>query len=240
MTTQESNTDTHKTHWSRRSVKGSVAQRTAQLVVNLTTSPQYVPRYVAHNFFGNKSPLNLEIPWFSYAAIDFLSGFLRPQMSVFEYGSGGSTIFFSKRVKQVQSVEDDASWYEFVSKRLKEKGLANVSVKLCPFDFKNPVGFEDSAYCRALPNERFDVIVVDGKEEWVHVRPTCFKLAEKHIKPGGIIIVDDSWRYPTLRKQNRAKKVEIFESVGPGRPGVTSTDVFFTEFIFQRWKSSIS
>ena len=48
-----------------------------------------------------------------------------------------------------------------------------------------------------------------------------------HIKPGGIIVVDDSWRYPKLRQENRAQKHRIFQSVGPCRPGVTSTDIFF-------------
>ena len=43
----------------------------------------------------------------------------------------------------------------------------------------------------------------------------------------GIVVVDDSWRYPGLRRNHRAKELKIFQSVGPCRPGVTSTDVFF-------------
>jgi hypothetical protein len=42
-----------------------------------------------------------------------------------------------------------------------------------------------------------------------------------------MIVVDDSWRYPELRAKNRAKRFSVFQSVGPCRPGVTSTDVFF-------------
>ena len=55
----------------------------------------------------------------------------------------------------------------------------------------------------------------------------CFERAENQIKPGGIIVIDDSWRYPGLRKKNRAKEFREFRSVGPCRPGVTSTDVYF-------------
>ena len=59
------------------------------------------------------------------------------------------------------------------------------------------------------------------------VRPICFRKAEEHVKPNGIIVVDDSWRYPSLRENNRARDVKVFQSVGPCLLGVTSTDVFF-------------
>jgi predicted O-methyltransferase YrrM len=171
--------------------------------------------------------LDLELPWFSYAAIDFLEAFLRPQMQVFEYGSGGSTLFFAKRVKSVYSVEDNSNWFDLVSQRLKRHGLSNATLKLCPFDFKNPVGFESSPYLNSLADKNFDVIVVDGSEEWTQVRPACFQRAEAFMKKGGILVLDDSWRYQGLRENNSAREYRIFQSVGPGRPGVTSTDVFF-------------
>jgi predicted O-methyltransferase YrrM len=127
----------------------------------------------------------------------------------------------------VYSIEDNVTWFELVVTRVQELGISNVTLKLCPFDFKNPVGFDQSQYLNAIPDERFDVIVVDGSEEWTQVRPICFKKAETRVKPGGIIIVDDSWRYPVLRQNNSAKSYKVCQSVGPGRPGVTSTDIFF-------------
>ena len=78
-----------------------------------------------------------------------------------------------------------------------------------------------------MPDDRFDIIVVDGSEEWNLIRPICFEKAEKHVKKGGVIVVDDSWRYPELRERNQAKDFQVFQSVGPCRPGVTSTDIFF-------------
>src|SRR5262245_35793658 len=98
-----------------------------------------------------RTPLDLETPWFSYAAIDFLDHFVQRGMTVFEYGSGGSTLFFARRAKTVYSVEDNLTWHELVSNRLKQKGLNNVTLKFCPFDFRNPVGFEGSAYLHAMP-----------------------------------------------------------------------------------------
>ena len=206
---------------------GTVPQKIGRVIGNLILHPQYISRCLAHNVINGKTPLDLEIPWFSYAAIDFLEGYVQPHMSVFEYGSGGSTIFFARRAQRVFSVEDNPKWFEWVSRRLEEKGLTNATLKLCEFDFKNPAGFEDSAYLQAMPEETFDIIVIDGSEEWTKVRPICFAKAEARLKPGGIIVVDDSWRYPALRENHHAKEVKVFQSVGPCRPGVTSTDVFF-------------
>jgi hypothetical protein len=206
---------------------GTVAQKVGRVITNLLAHPRYIPRCVNHNLINGKTPLDLELPWFSYAAIDFLNGFVHKEMTVCEYGSGGSTLFFARRVKSVVSIEDNSRWYEMVSRRLDEKALRNVMLRLYPFNFKNPAGFENSAYLHALPDEKFDVIVVDGSEEWHQVRPVCFERAEGRIKEGGIIVVDDSWRYPGLRQRNRAKKCRVFQSVGPCRPGVTSTDIFF-------------
>ena len=207
-------------------MRGSSSRRIARLIGNLVVCPKYLPGYLQTNLLS-KQPLDLELAWFSYAAIDFLKSFLRPQMSVFEYGSGGSTLFFAKRVQTVISTEDNATWLENVRRRLTELSLKNVMLQHHEFDFKNPEGFENSAYLHSIPPQKFDVIVVDGAEDAVPVRPICFYHAENFINPGGIIVVDDSWRYPELRRINRAAKHRIFKSVGPCRPGVTSTDIFF-------------
>jgi predicted O-methyltransferase YrrM len=206
---------------------GTVPQKIGRLVANLVLHPHYIPRCVAHNVRNGRTPLDLELPWFSYAAIDFLEIFLEPHMAICEYGSGGSTLFFARRARSVYSIEDNPEWFERVSLRLKREAIANVTLVLHRFDFKKPDGFEHSEYLNAIPDQRFDVIVIDGSEEWTQVRPICFERAEAKIKQGGIIVVDDSWRYPRLREHNQAKDVQIFQSVGPCRPGVTSTDVFF-------------
>jgi precorrin-6B methylase 2 len=208
-------------------MKGSIPVKIGRLVADLARHPHYLPRTFRHNIINGAMPLDLQLPWFSYAAIDFLEDKLKPEMEVCEYGSGGSTLFFAKRTKGVVSIEDNPRWFEMVRERVNKLELNNVELKLCPFDFKNPVGFEKSDYLHALPKKKFDIIVIDGTEEWHQVRPICFEHAEKFIKPGGMIVVDDSWRYPSLRNHHHARSHKIFQSVGPCRPGVTSTDVFF-------------
>jgi predicted O-methyltransferase YrrM len=211
---------------------GTNLAKVTRLIGNLFNNPQYASGYLLTNCL-KKVPLDLELPWFSYAAIDFLTAFLRPQMHVFEYGTGGSTLFFARKVRTVTSTEDNILWLQKVKERLTQAALTNVVLQHRQFDSKNPVNFESSDYLHSIPAREFDVIVVDGTEEFigqknaVQVRPTCFHHAESFIRPGGVIVVDDSWCYPELRRANRAKECRTFKSVGPSRPGVTSTDIFF-------------
>ncbi len=206
---------------------GTLTQKVSRLVCDFAAHPNHISRYVTKSILPGKSPLDMEIPWFSYAAIDFLETYLTTNMTVCEYGSGGSTLFLARRTKSVFSIENDVKWSNLVQSILLKKNIHNATISLHPYDFKNPVDFEQSDYLNAIPEEKFDVIVVDGMEEWIPVRPTCFNHAETRIKPGGIIIVDDSWRYLALRSINHARDVKVFESVGPCRPGVTSTDIYF-------------
>src|SRR5580765_7923492 len=100
---------------------GTVPQKIGRVITNLISHPQYIPRCFAHNVVNGKTPLDLELPWFSYAAIDFLECFLESHMKVCEYGSGGSTVFFAQRVKSVFSIEDNTQWFELVCARLERE-----------------------------------------------------------------------------------------------------------------------
>ncbi len=206
---------------------GSNVTRVSRAIASLLRHPQYIPSWISQNFVRETSPLDLELPWFSYTAIDYLQDYIKPDMTVCEFGSGGSSLFFSNRAASVLSVEDSKEWGELLEKKMADKSISNVTVVHAAFNPHKPDEFENSEYMNSINDQEFDVIVVDGTEADVPLRPACFRYAEKHIKTGGIIIVDDSWRYPELRTNNNAKSHRIFQSIGPCRKGVTSTDVYY-------------
>ena len=82
-------------------------QRVCKLGGDLLRQPANVPRYVGQNLVRRRSAMEMELPWFLYGAIDFLQEFLQREMEVFEFGSGGSTLFFARRCARVESVEED-------------------------------------------------------------------------------------------------------------------------------------
>jgi SAM-dependent methyltransferase len=179
-------------------------QRVQKLAGNLISHPGLIPRYVLHNCLARPSPIDVELPWFSYGAIDFLEAFLRPEMTVFEFGSGGSTLFFAERCRSVESVDEDRDWAAQVQARAAARSLNNIILRICPYDFSRVDGFEGSEYLAQIRGRSPDVVVVDGSDDPFVFRPICFRVAEEQVAPGGIIVVDDSWRYPDFRRTHRA------------------------------------
>ncbi|MEA2488493.1 MAG: hypothetical protein QOH21_285, partial [Acidobacteriota bacterium] len=77
---------------------------------------------------GDASPIADELPWMTFGAIDFLDGYLQPGMRVFEYGSGGSTLFYLRHGASVVSVEHDAEWGDVV----RGAATAELDLHVCP------------------------------------------------------------------------------------------------------------
>ena len=129
------------------------------------------------------------------------------------------------------SIENNEKWLKLVLDALDKKSIQNASVLLREINLASESQFQNSDYLNAL-SEKFDFIVVDGEDSfgpemtW-SAREICFKRAEEWINPKGFILVDDSWRYPKIRKISNAKKVIRFKSIGPCRQGVTTTDLHF-------------
>jgi hypothetical protein len=222
-------------------------KRVVRLLKNLASNPSYISRYIRGSLLNRSSyiafnsqflksicrqhkklPANARLPWFSYAAIDFLKSFLTNKMNVFEWGSGNSTLFFAQRCASVRSVENHSDWLNFLQDELAYNKILNVEIKMCPITSTTTEDFERSSYLTSIGSDFYDVIIVDGYDpEPFAWRPLCFYKAEQNIKAGGIIVVDDSWRYKQLRDTNLAKSFQVFESVGPERLGVTTTDIYF-------------
>jgi predicted O-methyltransferase YrrM len=208
-------------------MRGNNLTRLSRLVSHLVTHPRYVPRYLAHGLWTKRMPLDLGLPFFSYSAIEALEQILRPDMEVFEYGGGGSTLFFARRVRRVTTVENSAEWIERVGAKLRGENLSNVEFLHHPLLEDDLAAFLASPYLFALEGLRPDLILVDGRDKRKKLRQPCFYEAEKHIAPGGFIVLDNSWAYPELRTHNRARHWREFRSVGPSRIGVTTTDIYY-------------
>lgn len=175
-----------------------------------------------------KSPFEQEIPWISYPAIEAITARIKPGMKVLEFGGGGSTLFFANKGLDVTTIESDIDWKTNIENQVNAKGLKNVKVFHRHFNVQPEHTFRKSEYMVALPGQTYDIILVDGPEiEGYKARPICFEWAEKNINKGGIIIVDDAWRYPQLHKNNHAKSYKEFEGIGPARKGITRTDIYF-------------
>jgi hypothetical protein len=206
---------------------GTTFSKFLRLTGYLLRNPQDISRYLTHLPLIGKEPIDYELPWYSFKAIDFLDEYTNKNMTVFEFGGGGSTLFFARRAGSVYCAESSHEWAGKITSRLKGNEISNVQVETMPFDLTSLESFKSSAYLNSVKSHKSNIYIIDGYEESIEMRPTCFELVEKIVVEGDIIVLDDSWRYGAVRAQNKAKRVISFESVGPCRYGVTTTDIFF-------------
>jgi len=184
------------------------------------------------------SPLEDQFPWMVYEAVDWLKNVLKPNMTVFEWGSGGSTLFLAKHVQSVFTVEHDAKWHLQVSSKLVQCGLNSIDYQLIEPTISNQTdpfyvssdqkfqGYSFSDYVQAIDGyskNSFDLVVVDGR-----ARPGCIKHAIPRVRPGGYILLDNSERIEyALGKQLLTKWHQIvFRGPGPYADFFTETTVW--------------
>ncbi len=208
-------------------MKGNNLLKLARLLSYLASHPSMISLYFRESINRKVTPLSLGLPWISYTAIYQLELLLQKHHVVAEFGGGGSTLFFADRVHSVLCIESYDVWAKKINHELSIKEIRNVTLELFPYDPSDVTAYEMSENLNRIRDNVYDIILVDGYEENVELRPTCFWKAEKSIKQGGIIIVDDSWRYHQIRQNNRAKRWEVYKSIGPCRPGVTTTDIYY-------------
>jgi len=123
-------------------------------------------------------------PCLTMSVILFLKIILDKTMTVLETGSGRSTIWFAEQVKEIISFESNEDWYHGVTEKLKEEGLSNAIV-YCDPDYPT----------NSFPKFRgeFDIVFLDGADGHGD-RVAVIKAGHKFVKPGGYLIVDDSYR----------------------------------------------
>lgn len=149
----------------------------------------------------------LDLPWWTFEAVEKVDAFLqeRPDARVFEYGSGASTIWLSRRAASVVSVEHDRAWHPIVVGKLPSDGVRVRLVAPDALPAPDPRylstkpawrGCNFHSYVHAIDDEpgQFDVIVIDGR-----ARVACLEHAARRLAPDGLIVFDNTHR-PAYRR----------------------------------------
>lgn len=182
--------------------------------------PEIIPNLL-DMFYGHHATKKLQqslnlfgepIPWFSYPAIDYLKQFDLRDKTVFEWGSGNSSLFFAERAKKVTSVEHDTEWFELVNKTKKENQIL-IYKPLTEY----PKSIHDT-------DDTYDMIVIDGQRRF-----DCTIECVEKLKENGMIILDNSdWFYKSasfLKKEMNMIQFD-FHGFSPINEYVLTTSVF--------------
>lgn len=190
--------------------------------------------------------LNAPCPWLTFDAILALQERMRPGIRVFEYGSGGSTLFWlAKGAAEVVSVEHDPKWFRVMAARLVGKIQADLRLVSpertgAANQIHNPPdpalfqsddgifrGFSFEGYVRqidAFPDGYFDILLVDGR-----ARPSCIAHGAPKVRAGGLLVLDNADRSYYLSRTAASLAdfdQEIFSGMTPVTPGFSTTSIF--------------
>lgn len=153
------------------------------------------------------------IPWFSYPSIDFLEDRLSKDMTVFEYGCGNSTLWWSDHVGSVTGVEHNSEW----ASKMETETPDNANVIHYPEgeDYINAINEQDAV----------NIAVVDGLD-----RGDCVRASLNNLTEDGVLILDDFYRQPQSvyePLENQGFKHLSFYGATPIGPNGSSTAVFY-------------
>lgn len=174
-----------------------------------------IPADIGEFYYDEDKKVN---PWLGKSVIDLIKKHLNESLSVFEWGCGNSTLFWSQYVRDVVAVEHNKQWYEKMLQAVPD----NVLIKYCELEY-------GKEYCSSIleENKTFDIVLIDGRD-----RVRCAQNAVLKLKENGIIIWDDSERenyrpgYAFL-KENGFKQLEL-SSIAYGLPGAEQfTSIFY-------------
>jgi hypothetical protein len=182
-------------------------------------------------------------PWLVFDVIDVLNSLPLEGNTVFEYGSGGSTLFWLRHGAHLTSIEHDQTWYhtlrgQYLSDAALDYRLIQPQyIGHQNLDPADPDLYASSDelfshhsfrnYCSQIdefPNNYFDLILIDGR-----ARPSCIKHAHKKVRIGGLLVLDNSDREYYLRMTStflRDFDRNIFRGVAAGQAWFTETSVF--------------
>ncbi len=193
----------------------------------------YYPRW-KRALTSKSSTMQERMPWLSFPAIDLLNGTLKRSDKVFEYGGGGSTLFWIDRVAEVVTVEHDQAWFRILEDHMKGERSSKWEGDLVRAEDGDLVDRPDAAdpehyaskdevskgknfkaYASRIdkfPDAYFDVILIDGR-----ARTSCLSHAVPKLRSGGLLILDNAERvhYTAKNSTSSAQLEAILTGMAP-------------------------
>ena len=170
---------------------------------------------------------NNSIPYMNETEIVHLMKYVDRETSLLEIGGGGSTVFLSKFVRRIVTVEHNKEWATKLFSTL-GTNRSNWTLHIAepnfpqqhPFQPAQPGQFDRYINHIKSLDEVFDVVLVDGRDRVRSVEATVDKL-----KTGGYMIIHDFWNrqkyysvldHPKLKlitESNSFPQVEIKDTI---------------------------
>ncbi len=212
---------------------GNTTTRILEGLYRLAERPDHATRWLRGKFAKGGTPLGSGLPWISWKALDYLDRLDLRGKVVYEYGGGGSTIYFARRGARVITNETSPDWTALIVEEAKRQQLDD-RITVVTFEITDKASKNEYLdHIRTVGP--WDLALIDGDDtsysgraKFPITRMECVPNVLSTLRPGGIVIVDDAWRpaYRSARDSFVSAKRMAFRGLGPHRPGVTQTDIY--------------
>ena len=147
-----------------------------------------IPDLIDDDWKYGRTALQEGIPFILPAALSHLETILPSISTVFEWGSGGSTVYWARHCADVTSVEQNPGWIVRTSNMLSKAALS-ADLWLIRGPPRDPLFTRYAGAILLFPDDTFDLVFVDGERVCRH---KCLQNAIAKVRPGGWIMVDNS------------------------------------------------
>jgi hypothetical protein len=153
--------------------------------------------YIKHLDGKKFSGIKKKLPFMTSEEIVDLTTYIGRDSIMLEIGGGDSTVFLSRLVKKIVTLEHNLEWAEKI--RENTKGfMSTVFVvepnwpQSHPFQPAEDGQFENYLnFLKSLDDDQFDVVLVDGRD-----RVKCVSASIPKLKRDGILLIHDFWNRP--------------------------------------------
>ena len=132
------------------------------------------------DYWNGTQTVELGIPWITPESIHYLDNFFlaNKDVTVLEFGAGGSTLYFAKKAKYVLSFETLWPWY------LKIKEIVFTQYPNVDLHFVESI----DQIVKIIGDKKFNLSLVDICNI---SRPDLCKLSLPHLQPGSLLVLDN-------------------------------------------------
>jgi len=158
-----------------------------------------------------------KIPWMHPDEIKMIEKYLGPNKIMLEWGSGGSTLYFSRKVKQYFAIEHDQHWYN----ELKENVPENVTLIYRAPNQKVPIAessyltHKDYIDAAADFGVKFDFVLIDGRSRFA-----CSQFILDHLHKNSVVFFHDFYKRGRDRYRKALEYYNLKESVTNTKQGL--------------------
>jgi len=161
-------------------------------------------------------------PWIVPESFTYLKSIARPTWAVFEWGAGGSTVWFASNCGVVTTIEQSQKWHKDIKGKVARAGGCS-SIRYIPIAANN------NNYADAIlefQDNTFDMVFVDGE---VTKRDRCLANTWAKVAYGGYVMLDNSnwWKGELPDTWTRVDFMETgLRWVGEAKPFDWATSFF--------------